>query len=99
MNQALFDCFTSADKHHNVSIIYRTINPIQTESGLGKVLTPGQLTVTGVKHPPINHSAAYNIGYKLGTADGRVGGAGLPDGSGVVTLQQRLTALLLLISV
>ena len=32
--------------------------------------------------PPPKHSAAYNTGYKLGTADGRVGGAGLPDGSG-----------------
>jgi hypothetical protein len=53
----------------------------QTGSGLGKVL-PGQLTVTGVKHPPPKHSAAYNIGYKLGTADGRVGSVGLPDGSG-----------------
>ena len=82
LNQALVDCFIAADKHHNVSIIHRTINPIQTESGLGKFLTPGQLTVTGMKHPPQKHSAAYNIGYKLGTADGRVGGVGLPDGAG-----------------
>jgi hypothetical protein len=29
----------------------------------------------------MKHSAAYNIGYKLGTADGKRGGAGLPDGS------------------
>jgi hypothetical protein len=28
----------------------------------------------------MKHTAAYNIGYKLGTADGKIGGAGLPDG-------------------
>jgi hypothetical protein len=82
LNQALVDCFIAANKHHNAAIIHRTINPIQTEPGLGTFLTPGQLTVTGVKHPPPKHSAAYNIGYKLGTADGKRGGAGLPDGSG-----------------
>lgn len=36
--------------------------------------------VTSVKHPPTKHSAAYNYGYKFGTADGKIGGAGLPDG-------------------
>jgi hypothetical protein len=47
--------------------------------GLGTLLAPGQLIVTSIKHP---HSAAYNIGYKLGTKDGKRGGAGLPNGSG-----------------
>jgi hypothetical protein len=28
----------------------------------------------------MKHSAAYNVGYKLGTADGKIGDAGLPDG-------------------
>lgn len=51
-------------------------------SGLGTLLAPGQLIVTGIKHPPIKHSAAYNIGYKLGAAFGKRGGIGLPDGSG-----------------
>jgi hypothetical protein len=97
LNQALADCFIAANKHH-AAIIHRTINSIQTGSGLEKVLTPGQLTVTGVKHSPIKHSAAYNIGYKLGTADGRVGGVGLPDGSGACNSTAGM-ALLLLISV
>jgi hypothetical protein len=30
----------------------------------------------------MKHSAAYNVGYKLGAADGKRGGAGLPNGSG-----------------
>ena len=50
--------------------------------GLGTLLSPGQLIVTGIKRPPIKHSAAYSIGYKLGTADGKRDGAGLPDGPG-----------------
>lgn len=77
LNQALVDCFIAANKHHNVAIIHRTINLTQTESGLGTFLT-----VIGVKHPPIKHSAAYNIGYKLGVADGKRGVASLRDGSG-----------------
>jgi hypothetical protein len=63
-------------------ILNGATNPIQTEPGLGTFLTTGQLTVTGVKHPPPKHLAAYSIGYKLGVADGKRGGAGLPDGSG-----------------
>ena len=78
--------------------MHRAINPIQTGSGLGKFLTPGQLTVTGVKHPPPKHTVAYNIGYKLGTADGRVSGAGLSVPR-LVIVELELTALLLLISV
>lgn len=34
-------------------------------------------TLTAIKHAPPKHSAAYNIGYKLGTADSKIGGAGL----------------------
>jgi hypothetical protein len=60
-----------------------THQPVSKNSlGLGTLLAPGQLVVTGIKHPPMKHSAAYNIGYKLGSADGKIGGAGLPDGTG-----------------
>ena len=55
---------------------------VQHSPGLGTLLAPGQLIVTGVKNSPTKHAAAYNIGYKLGAADGKRGGAGFPDGSG-----------------
>lgn len=55
-----------------------THHPISTLSSL---LSPGQLVVTSIKHPPPKHSAAYNVGYKLGAADGNTGSAGPPDGT------------------
>jgi hypothetical protein len=54
----------------------------QNPSGLGTLLAPGQLIVTGVKQPPMKHSGIYNLCYRLGTADGKTGGVGLPNGSG-----------------
>lgn len=69
--------------HYNLEHINRIIpHPTATPKplGLGTLLAPGRLIVTGIKHPPTKHSAAYNIGYELGAADGKIGGVRLPDG-------------------
>jgi hypothetical protein len=71
-------CFYQYKLGHINKVTHRPTaasNPL----GLGTLLAPGQLIATSIKHP---HSAAYNIGYKLGTADGKKGGAGIPDGPG-----------------
>lgn len=89
LDKSLVGCFAQANNQNVTSTIKtNTTHPTTTTTTIknklheGTFLTPGQLTVTGVKHPPVKHSAAYNIGYKLGTADGKIGGAGLPDGLG-----------------
>jgi hypothetical protein len=76
-------CFYQYKLRHINKVTHHHPTATSNPSGLGTLLAPGQLIVTSVKHPPMKHSAAYNIGYKLGVADGKRGGVGLPNGSGV----------------
>jgi hypothetical protein len=56
-------CFHQYELGHINKVTHHHSTATSNTLGPGTLLAPGQLIVASMKHPPMKHSAAYNIGY------------------------------------